>query len=83
MKNTTLQNELHDLLGDRFSQSISVRTNYAGGEDVFDPILSEAVVFPQSNEEISSIVKLCNKHKTSIEYKCKTFCYNVALVCKI
>ena len=40
MKNATLQNELLDLLGDRFSQSISVRTNYAGGEDVFDPILS-------------------------------------------
>ena len=66
MKNKTLQNELHDLLGDRFSQSISVRTNYAGGEDVFDPILSEAVVFPENNEEISSIVKLCNRHKTSI-----------------
>ena len=66
MKNKTLQNELHDLLGDRCSESISVRTNYAGGEDVFDPILSEAVVFPENNEEISSIVKLCNKHKTSI-----------------
>ena len=66
MKNKTLQNELQDLLGDRFSESTSVRTNYAGGEDVFDPILSEAVVFPHSNEEISSIVKLCNKHKTSI-----------------
>ena len=66
MKNATLQNELLDLLGGRFSQSISVRTNYAGGEDVFDPILSEAVVFPENNEEISSIVKLCNKHKTSI-----------------
>jgi D-lactate dehydrogenase (cytochrome) len=63
MKNKTLQNELQDLLGDRFSESTSVRTNYAGGEDVFDPVLSEAVVFPQSNEEISSIVKLCNKHK--------------------
>ena len=56
MKNKTLQNELQDLLGDRFSESTSVRTNYAGGEDVFDPVLSEAVVFPQSNEEISSIV---------------------------
>ena len=66
MKNATLQNELLDLLGDRFSQSISVRTNYAGAEDVFDPILSEAVVFPENNEEISSIVKLCNRHKTSI-----------------
>ena len=66
MKNESLQNELQDLLGDRFSKSTSVRSNYAGGEDVFDPILSEAVVFPKNNEEISSIVKLCNKNKTPI-----------------
>ena len=66
MKNESLQNELQDLLGDRFSKSTSVRSNYAGGEDVFDPILSEAVVFPKNNEEISSIVKLCNRNKTPI-----------------
>jgi D-lactate dehydrogenase (cytochrome) len=66
MKNESLQNELINLLGDRFSDSISVRGNYSGGEDVFDPILSQAVVFPKNNEEISSIMKSCNKHKTPI-----------------
>ncbi len=66
MKNDVLQNELKDLLGDRFSNSTSVRANYAGGEDVFDPILSKAVVFPQNNEEISSILKLCSKYRTPI-----------------
>ena len=66
MKNKSLQNELGLLLGDRFLLSSSVRSNYAGGEDVFDPILPQAVVFPETNEEISSITKLCNKHKTPI-----------------
>ena len=66
MKNDVLQNELKDLLGDGFSNSTSVRANYAGGEDVFDPILSKAVVFPQNNVEISSIVKLCSKYRTPI-----------------
>ncbi len=66
MKNESLQNELKALLGDRFSQSTSVRTNYAGGEDVFEPVLSEAVVFPKNNEEISSIAKLCSKYSAPI-----------------
>ena len=66
MKNETLQNELINILGDRFSNSLSVRGNYSGGEDVFDPILSQAVVFPKNNEEISSIMKSCDRHKTPI-----------------
>ncbi len=66
MKNIDLQNELHSLIGNRFSNSTSIRSNYAGGEDVFEPILSQGVVFPESNEEISLILKLCNKHRTPI-----------------
>ena len=66
MKNITLQNELEALLGDRCALSESIRLNYARGEDVFDPIKSQAVLFPETNEEISSILKLCNKHHTPI-----------------
>ena len=66
MKNEVLQNELITLLGERASFSESTRLNYSRGEDVYDPILSQAVVFPETNEEISSIVKLCNNHKTPI-----------------
>ena len=66
MKNKTLQNELETLLGERFTESISVRSNYSGGEDVFQPILSQAVVFPKNNEEIAAITKFCNNHKTPI-----------------
>ena len=35
------------LLNGRFSTSQSTRANYARGEDTYDPILSEAVVFPE------------------------------------
>ena len=66
MKNTVLQNELVNLMGDKCSLSESTRSNYARGEDVFDPILPDAVLFPKTNEEISEIVKICNNHKTPI-----------------
>ena len=66
MKNDILQKELNKLLNNRFSLSESVRVNYARGEDVFEPILSQAVVFPNSNEEISEILKLCNKYAVPV-----------------
>ena len=66
MKSKSLQNDLKKLLSERFSLSSSVRNNYAGGEDVFDPVLPEAVVFPENNEEISAIVKICNKYNKPI-----------------
>ena len=66
MKNESLQNELKALLGERYSTASSVRYNFGGGEDVFDPILPQAVVFPKNNEEISLIVKLCNQTCTPI-----------------
>ncbi len=66
MKNHILQTQLINLLGERCSFSETVRSNYARGEDVFEPVLSQAVVFPETNEEISSIVKICNKENTPI-----------------
>ena len=64
--NEQAQTELKKLLNSRFSTSISTRTNYARGEDTYDPILSKAVVFPESNEEVSKILKLCNEHKIPV-----------------
>ena len=66
MKSDILQKELLNILGDRFSESESVRTNYSRGEDIFDPVLPQAVVFPNNNEEISKIVKLCNDNDVPI-----------------
>ena len=64
--NETLHSELKKILNGRFSQSESTRANYARGEDTYDPVLSEAVVFPETNEEVSKILKLCNEHKIPV-----------------
>ena len=66
MKNIILQKELQIILGDRYSISETVRANHARGEDAYEPILSQAVVFPNNNEEVSAIAKLCNYHKVPI-----------------
>ena len=66
MNNPSLKQELTILLKDRFSLFQSTRANYARGEDTYDPILSQAVVFPETNEEVSGILKLCNDHKVPV-----------------
>ena len=64
--NEQIQLELKNLLNSRFSTSESTRANYARGEDTYDPVLSKAVVFPETNEEVSKILSLCNKHKIPV-----------------
>ena len=66
MENTVLQTELTNLLKERISLSKSTRSNYARGEDTYDPVLSQAVVFPETNEEVSKILKMCNEHKVPV-----------------
>ena len=64
--NEHVQNELKKIFNGRFSTSESTRANYARGEDTYDPVLSQAVVFPETNEEVSQILKLCNDNKTPV-----------------
>jgi D-lactate dehydrogenase (cytochrome) len=54
------------LLDKRFAQSESVRSNYAKGEDIFDPVLPFGVAFPNSTEEISEILKLCSEYEVPV-----------------
>jgi D-lactate dehydrogenase (cytochrome) len=64
--NELVQAELKKIFNGRFSTSESTRANYARGEDTYDPVLSKAVVFPETNEEVSKILKLCNEHKIPV-----------------
>ena len=61
-----LEAELKKIFNGRYSTSVSTRTNYARGEDTYDPVLSKAVVFPETNEEVSKILRLCNEHKIPV-----------------
>jgi len=51
--NELVQTELKKIFNGRFSTSESTRANYARGEDTYEPVLSQAVVFPETNEEVS------------------------------
>jgi len=64
--NDQVQAEFKRIFNGRFSTSESTRANYARGEDTFDPILSKAVVFPETNEEVSKILSLCNEYKIPV-----------------
>ncbi len=64
--NEQIQAEFKKIFNGRFSTSESTRANYARGEDTYDPVLSKAVVFPETNEEVSKILRLCNEHKIPV-----------------
>ena len=64
--NEQVQNELKKIFNGRFSTSESTRGNYARGEDTYDPVLSQAVGFPETNEEVAKLLKLCNENKIPV-----------------
>ena len=64
--NELVQAELKKIFNGRFSTSESTRANYARGEDTYEAVLSQAVVFPETNDEVSKILSLCNKHKVPV-----------------
>ncbi len=66
MDNEVIKKELGSFLDKRISFGESVRSNYSRGEDVFDPVLSKAVVFPNNEEEVSKILKFCNKNSIPV-----------------
>ena len=64
--NELVQAELKKIFNGRFSTSESTRANYARGEDTYEAVLSQAVVFPETNEEVSKILKICNENKIPV-----------------
>ena len=64
--NEQVQAQFKKIFNGRFSTSESTRANYARGEDTYDPVLSKAVVFPETNEEVSKVLRLCNEHKIPV-----------------
>ena len=61
-----VNNTLSSILEDRYSVAESTRLNHARGEDIFDPVLPIGVAFPESTEEVSEIVKVCDTYQLPI-----------------
>lgn len=61
-----LIDELRGVVGDRLSTAAAVREHHGNGEDYFDAVPPDAVVFAHSTEEVSEIVKICANHGAPI-----------------
>jgi D-lactate dehydrogenase (cytochrome) len=57
---------LHDLLGDRATTARGIRDQHGRDESYFDPATPDAVVFPESTEEVRAIVALCREHRVPV-----------------
>jgi len=59
-----LLEEMRALLGERATTSRGVREHHGKDESYFPYAPPDAVVFPESTEEVRDIVGLCRRHKT-------------------
>jgi D-lactate dehydrogenase (cytochrome) len=59
-----LLEELENLLGERFTTSRGIREHHGKDESYYPYALPDAVVFPQSTEEVRDIVNICRLHAT-------------------
>ena len=58
--------QLRTLLGDRVSTSDTVREHHSHGESWHAPGMPDAVVFPNTTDEVAAIVRACAATKTPI-----------------
>lgn len=59
-------NDLRPLLGDRLSTAQAVRDQHGHDESWHAGAAPDAVVFPRSTQEVSTVVTLCAKHKVPV-----------------
>ncbi len=65
-KTHTATDELKALLGDRVSTNATVRDTHGKDESWHHPHRPDAVVFPNTTEEVSEVVKICARHKLPV-----------------
>jgi len=63
---SALVSELRGILGDRVSTSRGVREHHGKDESYFPYAPPDAVVFPESTQEVSEVVKLCGRYGAPI-----------------
>jgi D-lactate dehydrogenase (cytochrome) len=55
--------DLRALLGERVSTAAAVREHHGKDESYFPYALPDAVVFPESTEEVRDVVSICRRHR--------------------
>jgi D-lactate dehydrogenase (cytochrome) len=65
-KTQSATDELKALLGDRVSTNTTVLDTHGKDESWHHPHRPDVVVFPNTTEEVSEIVKICAKHKRPV-----------------
>lgn len=63
---TTVISRLSELLGDRLTTADKVRLEHASDVSHHAPLSPDAVVFPQNNDDVSKILKLCSEHNVPV-----------------
>jgi D-lactate dehydrogenase (cytochrome) len=58
--------ELQALLGERAVTGQAVREHHAKGESYHPAALPDAVVYPDSTEEVAAVVKICARHRVPV-----------------
>lgn len=58
--------EIKSLIGDRLSTGSSILHTHSHDEAYSTPALPDAVAFPESTEEVSSIMKVCSAHSCPV-----------------
>ena len=58
--------ELKAALGEKVSINETVREHHSKDESFHTPRLPDAVVFATSTEEVATVLKICNKHRTPV-----------------
>lgn len=57
---------INALIGDRLSTGSSILQIHSHDEAYTKPVLPDAVAFPESTEEVSSILKICNRYSCPV-----------------
>src|SRR3954469_22013829 len=65
-KHQTAIDEIRARFGDRLSTSAGVRDHHSKDESWHHPHRPDAVVFPNTTEEVAEIVRICAAHKTPV-----------------
>ena len=66
MATSIVLSALADQFGERFSSSAAVRDQHSRGEGLATSLPPDAVVWPESKEEVCSVLALCNEHAVPV-----------------